>query len=86
MRYQVRLRGAAAKEYRGLSETIQQRVLEALLHLEQEPIPHGAKSLSGQLQGLHRIRVGDYRIVYQIDDADHTVSVVRIRPRGRAYR
>lgn len=85
MRYSVRLRGAAAKEYRGLPETIQQRVLEVLVGLQQEPRPAGAKPLAGQLQGLLRIRIGDYRVVYQVEDDERLISIIRIRPRGRAY-
>jgi mRNA interferase RelE/StbE len=37
-------------------------------------------------KGLFRIRVGDYRILYEIDDAAHVVTVTRVRPRGSAYR
>ncbi len=37
-------------------------------------------------KGLFRIRVGDYRILYEIDDTDHVVTVTRVRLRGSAYR
>jgi mRNA interferase RelE/StbE len=37
-------------------------------------------------KGLFRIRVGDYRILYEIDDTAHVVTVTRVRPRGAAYR
>jgi len=65
--YAVRLRGAAAKEYDRLTGDTQRRVLGALISLEQDPLPQGARLLAGELQGLHRLRVGSYRIVYQVD-------------------
>ncbi|MBU0611466.1 MAG: type II toxin-antitoxin system RelE/ParE family toxin [Armatimonadetes bacterium] len=85
-RYTVRVRGAAAREYERLSGEMQGRALAALEALEDDPRPPGVKQLAGELQGLHRVRVGGYRIVYQIDDAQRLVNVVRIRPRGRAYK
>lgn len=83
--FEVRLRGAAAKEYDRLPGEMQRRVLTALVALEDDPRPAHARVLAGELQGLSRIRVGEYRIVYQVDDAAAIVNVLRIRPRGRAY-
>jgi len=53
--------------------------------LEQDPRPHGVKALAGH-NGLFRIRVGDYRILFEIDDAVRVVTVTRVRLRGSAYR
>lgn len=53
--------------------------------LEENPRPHGVKAMAGH-KGLFRIRVGDYRILYEIDDTAHVVTVTRVRPRGAAYR
>lgn len=53
--------------------------------LETEPRPHGVKAMAGH-RGLFRIRVGDYRILYEIDDEAAVVTVTRIRQRGSAYR
>lgn len=50
-----------------------------------EPRPRGTKSLKGR-DGLYRIRVGEYRVVYEIDDAARVVTVTRVRLRARAYR
>jgi mRNA interferase RelE/StbE len=85
-RYTVRVRGAARKEHDALPPEAQRRVLERLTALEGVPRPHGAERLAGELAGLYRIRVGDYRVVYQVDDEQRMVNVVRVRPRGRAYR
>lgn len=56
-----------------------------LLGLEQNPRPHGVKAMASH-KGLFRVRVGDYRILYEIDDAAHVVTVTRVRLRGSAYR
>ena len=84
--YAVRLKASAQKEYDKLPEGERVRVLDRLMGLQDNPRPSGAETLSGEFRGLHRIRVGDYRVVYEVSDAECIVSVVRVRPRGRAYR
>jgi mRNA interferase RelE/StbE len=53
-------------------------VNERILSLGKDPRPHGVRKLSGALEGW-RIRVGDYRILYQIDDEAQTVTIVRAK-------
>ena len=53
--------------------------------LPEDPRPRGTKSLKGH-PGLYRIRVGEYRVVYEIDDAARVVTVTRVRLRAQAYR
>jgi mRNA interferase RelE/StbE len=83
--YTVRLKASAQKEYDKLPKAERLRVLDRLLELEDNPRPSGVETLSGEFRGLHRVRVGDYRIIYEISDTARMVSVARIRPRGRAY-
>jgi len=47
--------------------------------------PHAGHTLRGRLRGLRSLRVGSYRIVYQLTDADQTVRVAAIRHRSIAY-
>ena len=61
------------------------RVPLAIEHLADEPRPRGVEKLSGHIN-LYRIRVGQYRIIYQIDDSKRVIDIVRIRTRGAAYR
>jgi len=61
---------------RGLSN---QSIAEAISALGQEPRPPRGKKLAGS--GLWRIRVGQYRVVYNIDDEEHLVTVVRVAKR-----
>lgn len=57
---------------------------EALGQLERDP--HAGHALRGRLRGLRSLRVGSYRIVYQVTDAEKTVRIAAIRHRAVAYR
>ena len=85
MAYAVSLLPAAEREWRKLPHEIRPRVNRALLSLENEPRPHGAAKLSGS-SDRWRIRVGDYRIIYQIDDVAREITVLRIAHRRQVYR
>ena len=50
-----------------------------------DPRPRGAAPLRGRLGGLYRIRVGDYRVAYHVDDGEGVVTVVAVGPRGGFY-
>jgi len=60
------------------------RVTERIRGLAQNPRPSGSEKLSGQ--DRYRIRQGDYRIVYAVDDETRTVEVVKIGHRREVYR
>ena len=66
--YTVLLRPAAERDRRNLPSDVRRRISGLLLVLETDPRPMGTVKLSGQ-QNRWRIRVGDYRIIYEIDDA-----------------
>jgi mRNA interferase RelE/StbE len=76
---------AAEREWRKLPREIRTRVNRALLALEDTPRPHGATKLSGS-SDRWRVRVGDYRIIYRIDDVAHEVTVLRIAHRRQVSR
>ena len=79
MSYQVRLRRAAQEQFDRLTGQNYQAVGEAVSALEQEPRPRGVKKLAES--GLWRIRVGQYRVVYNVDDEERLVIVVRVARR-----
>jgi mRNA interferase RelE/StbE len=83
--YRVKLSKHALKDADRLPEEIWQRILDALRTLEQSPRPHGCVKIRGDVS-LYRIRVGDYRALYDIDDANRLVVVMRIQHRREAYR
>jgi mRNA interferase RelE/StbE len=82
--YRVALTSSAEKELHGLSKKVIARVMPRLELLETVPRPPGCKKLKGG-DNEWRIRVGDYRIVYVIDDAARTVDVTRIAHRRDVY-
>ena len=79
MSYQVRLRRAAQKQLDKLAEQDYEIIAEAISALEREPRPPRVKKLVES--GLWRIRVGQYRVVYAIDDRESLVTVVRVARR-----
>ncbi len=85
MAYRVVLLRSAARDLQNLTKPIQRRVSRAIDALAADPRPHGAKLLAGPDRAW-RIRVGDYRVLYRIDDDRVEVLVIRIRHRGDAYR
>ncbi len=76
---------ASQKELDRLDGKIRVRVLRKVAALEEDPRPPGATQLVGA-DDLWRIRVGDYRVVYGIEDDRLVVIVVRVAGRGKVYR
>lgn len=85
MAWTVTLAPAARKSLKSVRDTrLRGRIVRALQGLEEEPRPSGAKRLVG-LGGTLRIRVGDWRILYEVREQEVVVLVVRIGPRGEVY-
>ncbi|WP_136707675.1 type II toxin-antitoxin system RelE/ParE family toxin [Agromyces sp. H66] len=84
MTYRVELTTAAARQVRKLEPAVRRRVLHALSELEVDPRPGGVKKLTG-LENAWRLRVGDYRILYEIEDDVVLVTVFRVAHRRNAY-
>lgn len=82
--YDVALTSSAERELRKLSGQVVARIVPRLEDLVANPRPSGCKKLRGGDQEW-RIRVGDYRVVYTIDDARLLVEVTRIRHRRDVY-
>ena len=84
-RYDLSFRPAALRRLRKLDPQVVRRIKTATTDLCADPRPHGAKALSGQ-HGWLRIRVGDYRIIYGVDDSAHVVTVAAVGHRREVYR
>lgn len=82
--YQVEFSKKAVKELRKIDSRYVSRIYTVVESLSREPRPVGCKKLSGS-EHTYRIRVGDYRIIYDIEDSKLIVVVVRIRHRQNAY-
>ena len=83
--YRVLLERAAEKDLVRLSSEIHDRVVEAIQALARNPRPPGCRKLAGSKHDW-RIRVGDYRVIYEIADAIRVVRVNRVRHRREVYR
>lgn len=75
----------AERDLKSLEPNVQTRIIQAIRALAAEPRPRGCRKLAGSTADW-RIRVGDYRIVYEIDRAARAITITRIRHRREAYR
>jgi len=82
--YSVRIKGSAAKELTRIAKPARARIAKAIDALAENPFRGTA--LKGELKGLRRIRVGDHRIVYEIQEQILVVLVIRVRHRRDVYR
>lgn len=83
-RYKVELHRTAKRQLDRLPRVIQWRVAEAISELADEPRPGGCSKLAGRPNDW-RIRIGDYRVIYQIRDQVLHVLVVRVGHRRDIY-
>jgi mRNA interferase RelE/StbE len=82
--YTLTIGRQAARDLESLPSAVLVSVDRKILALRNEPRPARAKKLKGPLD-LWRIRVGDYRVIYSIDDRARLVDIVRVRHRSKAY-
>ena len=82
--YRVQLSNQARKQLARLDAQLQSRITRELLQLAAEPRPNAARKLT--VRQAWRLRVGDYRVVYEIHDAQLFVFVIRIGHRAEVYR
>jgi len=83
--YRIEIISRARKDYRAIPQPHKRRVRKAVYALASDPRPSGSAQMRGPFRGLRRIRVGDYRVVYKIEDDKLTVLVVRIGSRKIIY-
>ncbi|GAA6618301.1 type II toxin-antitoxin system RelE family toxin [Scytonema sp. NUACC26] len=83
MNYQVIFSKGALKQFKKLPLDLQERIQTDIDELAIEPRPNGVKKLEND---LYRIRVGDYRVIYQIQDNICLVNIVKVSHRSKAYR
>ncbi len=85
MSYRVDLSNRAKRDVAALSPQVQTRILKALRTLEANPRPPGVEKLKGE-DDAYRLRVGDYRILYEVHDEVLLVLVVKVGHRREVYR
>ncbi len=82
--YSLVIKKSAERELRTIPKPDLRRVTERMRGLAQDPRPTGSEKLSGH--DRYRVRQGDYRIVYAVDDETRTVQVVKVGHRREVYR
>ena len=84
MKYTVYILRSAEKELDRLPSSMYHRINTKILSFEENPRPRGSKKLSGREQ--YRLRIGDYRVLYNIDDTNRVITIFAVGHRGEAYR
>jgi mRNA interferase RelE/StbE len=82
--YSITFARSARKELESLNALVVQRIFPRIEALAKEPRPKGCRKLRGG-KSLWRVRVGDYRVIYAINDDRKVVDIVTIRHRSAAY-
>jgi len=84
MPYRVFIKRSAEKELDGLPSNIRPRIISRVVSLEDNPRPIGVKKLQGE--EAYRLRIGDFRVLYTIDDGEKLVTIYAIGHRREVYR
>ena len=82
--YLITFNRSAEKELDSLDATLIRRIVPKIDALAKEPRPHGCRKLHGE-KDMWRIRIGDYRVIYTINDAERTIDITGVRHRSKAY-
>ena len=84
--YKLLLKASAAKEIEAVdSKSDRRRIVEKIAALSAEPRPHGSEKLAGY-EDRYRLRQGNFRIIYLIDEVRHELTVFKIGHRKDVYR
>ena len=83
--YQLEVKQKAAKELARVRPDIGRRLLQSIESLASNPRPRQSHKLS-ESENSYRLRVGDYRVLYQIDDEAKLVSIFKVGHRREVYR
>ena len=83
--YEVHIEQSAERDLKKLPKEMFQRITARIRALAQNPRPRGSVKLKGSKNGW-RIRIGGYRVLYEINDKKHRILVMAVKPRSIAYR
>ncbi|MBF0258178.1 MAG: type II toxin-antitoxin system RelE/ParE family toxin [Desulfamplus sp.] len=84
MSYTIFLKHSAEKELEHLNVKTHDRIVAHLIALKENPLPSGVKKLQGRIG--YRIRVGGYRILYEINETEKQIEIFAVAHRKEAYR
>ncbi|NBY59180.1 MAG: type II toxin-antitoxin system RelE/ParE family toxin [Synechococcaceae bacterium LLD_019] len=84
--YSLTIKPSAAKELQGITDKATlTRLIERIKSLSTQPRPSGSEKLAGR-SSLYRVRQGNYRVIYSVDDQSRIVDVVKVGHRRDVYR
>jgi mRNA interferase RelE/StbE len=84
-KYKVVFKPSVEKDLRSLPQSAVTRVFEHAERLRDEPFPRGSRKLAGA-ERLYRIRIGDYRMIFSVDQEQRQITIQYVRHRRDAYR
>ncbi len=84
--YQVRILDAAARDLARLDQAVAQRIVERIAWLAANWTAAKLQPLTGDLAGLYKLRVGEYRVIYEFLHQEHTIVIHMIGHRSTIYR
>ena len=85
MQYTIKIASRAQKELKKVSPPYQQKIVRAVKELALNPMPSGVKKLKGRINE-YRVRVADYRVIYEIHGTEMTILVVKVGHRKAIYK
>ncbi len=85
MAYTIQFKPLAQRQFENLPRNVQRRIATKVESLREDPFPPGCKKLAA-VNGAWRIRVGDYRVIYQVHRGELLVLVITIGHRSDVYR
>ena len=83
--YEIQWKHSAEKDLRGIDRQFISRILEAVDSLSNDPFPSQHRKLQGS-ESSYRIRIGDYRVIYQVDIENKIIVIYHVRHRKDIYR
>lgn len=83
--YKIELYNNFEKDIKKLPQNEVLKILKKIKDLSNDPRPHGCKRLLGNLSDLYRIRIGNYRIIYEIHDSILLILIVKVGNRADIY-
>lgn len=82
--YSLTFARSARKELEALHASLVERIMRKIEALTSQPRPIGCRKLQRE-ENVWRIRVGDYRVIYSVDDDERKVDIITVRHRNKAY-
>ena len=83
--FSIQWRSSTRKDIRSLPRHEVARIISAVTQLADDPLPHGSQKLAGS-ERTYRIRIGNYRVIYEVFGDTQIIEVQRVRHRKDVYR